>query len=140
MAKIILLPECFLLFQYFLTASSAKFFSIKCPSMQSKNKISLPDKIISVTDSLQKIPDSKMRKQLVTLINELISQDFSALVRLLYRIDVDEKKIRLSLDQMRNKDSALILADLIIERQLQKIESRKHFNGNRNDDDGEEKW
>ena len=50
------------------------------------------DKIISVTNSLEVSPGETIREQLITLINELINKDFAALVQLLYRIDVSEKK------------------------------------------------
>ena len=108
--------------------------------MQSKNQLSIPEKIIFVTDSIQKMPGIEIREQLIELINELIKKDFHALVQLLYRIDVNEKKIRTYLDQNKNENSASILADLIIERQLQKIESRKQFRGNKNHESDEEKW
>ena len=108
--------------------------------MQSKNQLSIPEKIIFVTDSIQKIPGIEIREQLIELINKLIKKNLHALVQLLYRIDVNEKKIRTYLDQNKNEDSASILADLIIERQLQKIESRKQFRGNKNYESDEEKW
>ncbi len=108
--------------------------------MQSENITSIPEKIISVTNSIQKIPDDEIREKLIALINELINKDFHALVQLLYRIDVDEKKIRLYLNQNTNEDSASLLADLIIERQLQKIESKKQFRRNKNHESDEEKW
>ena len=108
--------------------------------MQSENQISIPEKVIAVTNSIEKKPDGEIREQLIALINELINKDFHALVKLLYRIDIDEKKIRLYLNQNTNKDSASIIADLIIERQLQKIDSRKQFSETKNHESNEEKW
>jgi hypothetical protein len=96
--------------------------------MQKENKISIPDKIIAVTNSIQEGPSKDLRSQLVSFINELISKDFNALVQLLYRIDVNEKKLKELLKQNENTDAALIIADLIISRQLQKIKSKKQFN------------
>lgn len=69
----------------------------------------------------------KIREALIHHINELIRSDFDQLVTLLYRIDVDEKKIRYLLKQEQGSDSAPIIADLILERQLRKIETRKQF-------------
>ena len=60
------------------------------------------------------------RAQLETYINELIEQDFSRLVDLLYRVDVSEKKLKMLLALEPNTNSAALIADLIIERQLQK--------------------
>ena len=96
--------------------------------MQKENKISIPDKIIAVTNSIQVTPSNDLRNQLISFINELINIDFNALVQLLYRIDVDEKKLKELLKQNENTDAALIIADLIISRQLQKIETKKQFN------------
>lgn len=108
--------------------------------MQSNNQQAIPEKIISVSDSIQGTPTVKIREQLISLINEMINNDFHALVQLLYRIDVNEKKIRHYLNANKNEDSASILADMIIERQLQKIESRKFFNKKNNEESDEEKW
>jgi hypothetical protein len=98
------------------------------------------DKIIAVTNSTEKASEEKIRAQLVSLINELINEDFQALIQLLYRIDVSEKNIRINLEKNSDIDSATVLADLIIERQLQKIDSRKKFNSNNSDENDEEKW
>lgn len=108
--------------------------------MQMKNEISIPEKIISVSSSIHGKSVEKIREQLIILINELITKDFHALVQLLYRIDVDEKKIRHYLDENKNENSASVLADMIIRRQLQKIESRKHFSKNNEHKSEEERW
>jgi hypothetical protein len=101
---------------------------------------SLPDKIIATADSIEQISSEKTREELISLINDLINTDFHSLIQLLYRIDVNEKKIRFFLEENLHKDSADVITDLIIERQLQKIESRKKFSQRNNAEDGEEKW
>jgi hypothetical protein len=108
--------------------------------MEKDSSISLLDKIVEVTNSLQ--PDSlnEIREKLILLINELINKDFQALLQLLYRIDVNEKKIRLYLNEKTNEDSSNVLADMIIERQLQKIETRKKFKLKNKRKNDEEKW
>ena len=108
--------------------------------MKSDNKLSIPEKIISVSNSIEREPVERIHGQLISLINELINKDFQALVQLLYGIDVDEKKIRHSLDQNSDIASASILADMIIERQLQKIKSRDDFNKNNGHRNDEERW
>lgn len=108
--------------------------------MQPENQLSIPDQIISVSNSIDEISKEKIRKDLILLINELINKDFHSLIQLLYSIDVDEKKIRIYLEQQQNIDSAVILADLIIERQLQKITSRKFFSSKKDPESDEEKW
>ncbi|HMJ45792.1 MAG TPA: hypothetical protein VK498_00585 [Ferruginibacter sp.] len=63
-------------------------------------------------------------------INDLIINDFERLISLLYRIDVSEKKLKEILKEKTSTDSADLIAGLIIERQIQKIKSRKEFKGN----------
>ena len=73
-------------------------------------------------------------------INELIIHDFQKLVSILYRMDVSEIKLKQLLKENAGTDAGLIIANLMIERQEQKIKSRQQFNkrdGNISDD---EKW
>jgi hypothetical protein len=51
-----------------------------------------------------------------------------------------KKKIRAYLDNNTNTDAAPGLANLIIERQLQKIESRKNYRSKNSDSSNEERW
>ena len=73
-------------------------------------------------------------------VNELIEHDFGKLVNILYRVDVSEQKLKQLLQSNAGQDAAAIIAALIIERQMEKIKSRRdtrHFN---NPDDTEDKW
>lgn len=107
--------------------------------MEEENKRSIPDKIIVLTNSIQEVPSKDLRNQLISFINDLINEDFNALVQLLYRVDVNEKKLKELLKQNENADAAVIIADLIISRQLQKIESKKQFS-QRKKTDAEDSW
>lgn len=108
--------------------------------MEPQNPLAITEKIIEITNSIQTVSFDKARQQLIFLINELINKDFHSLIQLLYRIDVNEKKIRTFLAQNTDGDSAIILADLIIERQLQKAESRQRFSNENKPASDEEKW
>jgi uncharacterized protein YwgA len=90
---------------------------------------------IILKDSLS---DEQLRNQLALHINHLINHDFEKLVFYLYRIDVNENKMKDLLEQREGKNAAELIADLIIERQLQKIESRKKFCNNEDIDENEE--
>lgn len=79
------------------------------------------------------------RVRLAVYLNDLINQDFEKLVQLLYRLDVSEKKLKALLSQNNQADAGRIIADLIIERQLQKVELRKKFR-KQDDISEEEKW
>ena len=81
-----------------------------------------------------------LREQLTEQINQLINEDFEKLVFLLYRIDVDEARMRALLAEQGNSNSAELLADLVLERQLQKIKSRRDFNQRDQRTSSEEKW
>lgn len=78
------------------------------------------------------------REQLAAYINVLIERDFEQLVNLLYRLDISENKLRSLLSFAA--DAGVLIADLIIERQLQKIKSRKQFSSSAGDIPEAEKW
>lgn len=63
--------------------------------MQQENQLSLPEKILAISNLIDQKNDEDLRQKLIVLINELINKDFHALMQLLYRIDVYEKKIKL---------------------------------------------
>jgi len=71
-------------------------------------------------------------------IDYLIANDRNKLMRILYRVDVSEKLLKANLQQ-EEKNAAAVIADMIVERQLEKIESRKHF---KSDDEipEDQKW
>ncbi len=83
----------------------------------------------------------QLRAQLQAVISKMIVADFQQLVNVLYRIDVNERKLKYLLQENVGEDAAVIIADLIIERQLEKIKSRRQqFNQPDEDLSGEEKW
>ncbi|HEY6062022.1 MAG TPA: hypothetical protein VIV35_00335 [Chitinophagaceae bacterium] len=100
------------------------------PALNASLEITLPDNI----------PPEELQQKLALHVNHLINHDFEKLVSLLYRIDVNEKKIRQLLGQKEGENAAGLIADLIIERQLQKIKSRQQFRQRDNDIDENEKW
>ena len=68
---------------------------------------------------------NELHIRLSEFLNELIQKDFQKLIRLLYRIDISEAKLKQLLQQPPEEDASKIIAQLIIERQLQKIKSRQ---------------
>ena len=78
-------------------------------------------------------------RNLSARINEMINSDFSRLLALLYRLDIDEKKLRRLLSEQPAANAGDVIAALIYERQLQKIKSRRAFRRD-NDIDENEKW
>jgi hypothetical protein len=91
--------------------------------------IALPDKISF----------EELRSQLSGHINLLIKNNFETLVALLYKIDVNEDKLKYFLIDNPNEDAGNIIASLIIERLQQKIIFKNQFT-NKSSDSNEEKW
>jgi hypothetical protein len=69
----------------------------------------------------------ELQQKLTVFINDLILNDFQKLISILYKVDVDEKKLKRILKENAGTDAGEIIAGLIIEREIQKIETRKKF-------------
>ncbi len=72
-------------------------------------------------------------------VNILLTHDFSALVRILYRMDVSEEKLRYMLKINKGEMASPIIAALMIEREMKKIETRRLYKKNE-DIPEEERW
>ncbi len=81
----------------------------------------LPELILQIHSRLRPAEKASILNDVEEHISWLISNDFPQLVQLLYRLDVDEDKLRLLL-QKEKTNSATLIANLITERQLQKAE------------------
>lgn len=77
---------------------------------------------------------------LAEMINDLINNDFQKLVSILYRMDVDETRLKQLLKENPGTDAGFIIASLMIERQKQKIESREKFSKQDENINDDEKW
>lgn len=85
----------------------------------------------------EEISHEKFRELLSNYINDLLQCDFHKLVNHLYRIDVDEIKLKKLLEENTGTDAATIIADLIIERQEQKLKTRQQYRQDENFDETE---
>jgi len=72
-------------------------------------------------------------------INELIKNDFSRLVQILYRIDVSEEKLKNILNSNPNEDAGKLIAHVIVERLAITKKARESFNTTPRLDDTEER-
>jgi hypothetical protein len=72
-------------------------------------------------------------------INELIKNDFSRLVQILYRIDVSEAKLKNILNLHPNEDAGKLIAQVVIERLAATKKARESFNTTSRIDDTEER-
>jgi hypothetical protein len=88
-------------------------------------------------DLTSKVSYEEIRSALSVRVNYLIIHDFNKLVTILYRIDINEKLLRTKLET-EEKDAGAVIADMIIERQIQKLKTKQEF---RSDNiSGEDKW
>ncbi|MDP4150521.1 MAG: hypothetical protein Q8927_17820 [Bacteroidota bacterium] len=60
-------------------------------------------------------------------LNEMARDDFHGLVALLYRIDVDETRLRETLHARAGEDAGKIMARMVIERIWQKVLTRRQY-------------
>lgn len=80
---------------------------------------SLEKESLPALDNLELI-----RNHLITKVKELMSRDYDRFLNSLYRIDVNEKKVR---EILHSKDRTTIpeqLADLIIDRQMMRVRTQ----------------
>ena len=81
----------------------------------------------------------QVQQELAVAINHLIQTDFAQLINILYRIDISERTLKETLQQEANEDAGLLIARLLIERQLQKQKVRAQFRSQENIPD-DDKW
>ena len=95
--------------------------------------------LLHLNKQLSSVEKEELRQHLVVHINDLLLNDFNKLVRILYRVDVSEQKLKHLLRENPTTDAAIIIADLLIERQEQKMKTKQSFKA---DDSipGEDKW
>jgi hypothetical protein len=89
---------------------------------------------MDVTAALQKLitnlsaeEKAGTKNELSAYLNHLLVNDFSALVQILYRVDVSEEKLKAVLAENKEADAGDLLSELIIERQAQKAGVRQSF-------------
>ncbi len=68
-----------------------------------------------------------LKERLTALINTLLQKDYHRLVNAMYRLDIDEKQFREVISGLHSPNVAARLADLVIARELAKVETRKKF-------------
>jgi len=94
------------------------------------------DIIIETGNSIERIFDiqiqekadlNKLKERLTEELVYMLLHKMEALLQVLYRIDVNEKKVKACFDESQPDRIAPRLADLIIEREIQKSLTRKEY-------------
>ena len=83
--------------------------------------------------------DNRLKGRIREIVGDLIVNDFNQLVQFLYQVDVNENKLKQLLHDTPGTDAAILITDLLIERQLEKIRSKQSLKNQGNIPD-EEKW
>jgi hypothetical protein len=73
------------------------------------------------------------RLWLIASVKDLLKNNTDKLMGILYRIDVSEKKLQEALALRGESSPEEVISDLIIERQIQKIKTRKQQGDSVND-------
>jgi hypothetical protein len=84
--------------------------------------------------------DNDRMEFLAEKINELLNKDFQRLVSILYRMDINESKLRALLQNNPDTDAGILIAEMMVERESQKIKTRRESSRRDNNIDEEEKW
>ena len=72
-------------------------------------------------------------------ISYLLANDLEKLIYILYRIDVNENKLKATIKENPSRPE-YVIAKMIIERQIEKINSREKNKNNFSSESEEEKW
>lgn len=71
--------------------------------------------------------EAQLRQLMVNSFAYLIEEDFSKLLQILYRADVDQYKLKALLESNADQSSAEVIADAYLSRQKAKIETWKKY-------------
>jgi hypothetical protein len=95
-----------------------------------------------ILQSLQTpVTDSEIwLERLAKAVNELIANDFPALVHILYRVDVNEAKLKQMLAVHPDENAGYTIARMLLQRQIQKEETKKMFAAQATKNNEEERW
>lgn len=81
---------------------------------------------------VEKLPSNDLEAleyKLASVIQHLLRHDFNRLLHILYRIDVDERKVKEAMIDADEDIIATRIARLIIKREVQKTEIRLRYSG-----------
>lgn len=108
--------------------------------MAEQNNIFLVQQQLSAEFNIQPVVQyGDWMRELAAAINHLIQTDFTRLVNILYRLDISELRLKQVLQQEAGVDAGELIAALMVERQLEKINTRTRYRTS-NDIPDDEKW
>ncbi|HEY0298720.1 MAG TPA: hypothetical protein VGB84_05825 [Arachidicoccus sp.] len=87
-----------------------------------------------------KIGEEDFLHKMINAVEYFINKDFTKLTEILYRVDVDEKKLKENIAQAPATDASEIIARMLLERHQQKLALRKKFKQPSDHISEDEKW
>jgi hypothetical protein len=69
----------------------------------------------------------EFRGKLRNLINHMLDNDFERLLVAMYRLDINEHRFKMALSDLNTLNVAQDIADLVIEREMQKVLTRRKY-------------
>ena len=78
--------------------------------------------------------------ELANHLNELLVHNFAALIQLLYRLDIPEQKLKATLANDTQTPAARQMAILVLDRQIEKMKTRRLYMSNKEDIAEEDRW
>jgi hypothetical protein len=97
------------------------------------------ESLLDLNSQLTSLEKAEIRIDVIQYINHLLVDDFNKVIQILYRVDVNEQKLKELLQSNAQTDAAIIIADLLIERQEEKLKTKEAFRSN-SDIAEEDKW
>jgi len=73
----------------------------------------------------------EIKKKLEQIIGQMLSEEFEKLCNTMYRLDVSEIKFHHILNNTPSEEISGELADLVIDREIQKIKTRELYRKNK---------
>lgn len=70
---------------------------------------------------------NELKSRLTRIVSYLLDNDFERLLQAMYRIDISERKFKAALNLNPASEVASSIAQLIIERELQKVATRRKY-------------
>jgi hypothetical protein len=98
------------------------------------------EQLLNLHNQLDAVQKEEVKGHLIFYINHLLLYDFDKLVQILYRVDVSENKLKDVLKKNSGTDAAIIIADLLMERQEEKLKTKEAFKKSNGNIPGEDKW
>jgi hypothetical protein len=97
------------------------------------------EQLLDLNRQLTAIQKAEMKEHLLLYINHLLVHDFNKLIQILYRVDVSEQKLKELLAANPQTDAAILITELLVQRQEEKIKVKETFKPN-NDIPEKDKW